>query len=275
MTEPVVSTAPANSGAPPALPGIRNTVATAMRLVWRQPRQTMLPLAVIEVPVTLAVALLTVTLYLTAFKDQPVEAMQDAVTAGAGAPLFLFLATTAGQALFAQVARGAAILSIAGVINHRPLPLTGALDPAFTRMGALLALALIVGAGIVLAFISIVGLVLLPYVAVRVAICFEAMMLEGISPWAAIKRSWVLTSGNVLRLLAIILLSALVIVGPLLVISILGAIIGGGRTARVLETGVYIFAQGVLVVPLVAFLTATTTVYYLTIKANQDERRTA
>ena len=104
----------------------------------------MLPLAVIQFPLALAVAVLTIGLYLTAFEDQPVEAMQDAVTAGTGAPLFLFLATTAAQALFSQVARGAAILSIAGEINHRPLSLTGALDPAFTRMGALLALAVIV-----------------------------------------------------------------------------------------------------------------------------------
>jgi len=235
----------------------------------------MLPLAVIQVPLALVVASLTVALYLTAFSDEPVEAMQDAVTAGAGAPLFLFLATTAAQALFSQVARGAAILSIAGVINHRPLSLTGALDPAFTRMGALLVLALIIGAGFALALISVVGLVLLPYLAVRIAICFEAMMLENISPWSAVKRSWLLTRGNVLRLLAIILLSALAIAGPLLVISGLGAIIGGGRTVRVLETGLYIFAQGIFIVPLVAFLTATTTLYYLTIRATQDEQRTA
>ena len=100
-------------------------------------------------------------------------------------------------------------------------------------------------------------------------------MLEGISPWGAIKRSWALTRGNVLRLLGIILLSALAVAGPLLVISGLGAIIGGGRSVRVLETGLYIFAQGVFVVPLVAFLTATTTLYYLTIRVTHDERRTA
>lgn len=272
-------TAPAEP--PPAVaptrpqPGVRRTVGDAVRIVWRQPRATLLPLLAIELPVALVVALLTVVLYLTAFEDEPVEAMQDAVAGGAGAPLFLFLATTAAQALFAQVARGAAIISIAAAARGKPVSLTAALDPAFTRMGALLALVLIIGAGVALAFVSIVGLVILPYLAVRVALCFEAMMLEGIGPWAAVRRSWALTRGNTLRLFGVVLLSAAVIALPLMAVSALGAAIGGSHTARVVETGAYIVAQGLFVTPLVAFLTATTTLYYLTIRAAQDERNTA
>lgn len=268
-----------NDGTPvpalPPLPPVRGTIANALRLVWRQPRETMLPLLAIQLPVTLAVSALTVILYLTVFKDEPVEGMQDALAGGRGAPLFLFLATTAAQALFAQVARGAAIVSIAAAARGKPVALTGALDPAFTRMGALLALVLIVGVAVVLAFVSIVGLVFLPYLAVRTALCFEAMMLEGLSPLAAIRRSWNLTHRNVLRLLGVVLLSAAVVALPLLAVSALGGAVAGGRTARVLETGFYLLAQGVLIVPLVAFLTATTTLYYIRIREAKDARSTA
>ncbi len=235
----------------------------------------MLPLLAIQLPITLAVSALTVVLYLTVFKDEPMEGMQDALAGGRGAPLFLFLATTAAQALFAQVARGAAIVSIAAVVRGKPVALTGALDPAFTRMGALLALVLIIGVAVVLAFVSIAGLIFLPYLAVRTALCFEAMMLEGLSPLAAIRRSWNLTHRNVLRLLGVVLLSAAVVALPLLVVSALGEAVAGGRTARVLETGLYLLAQGVLIVPLVAFLTATTTLYYITIREAKDARSTA
>lgn len=261
--------------AAPPLPGVRQTIGDALRLVWRRPRETMLPILAIQLPVSLAVSAITVVLYLTAFRSEPVEGMQDAFAGGRGAPLFLFLATTAGQALFAQVARGAAIVSIAATVSGAPAPLTAALDPAFTRMGALLALVLIIGVAVVLAFLSIVGLVLLPYLAIRAALCFEALMIDGLSPVAAIRRSWALTHRNVLRLLGVVLLSAAVVTLPLLAISALGAATGGSRSERVVETGLYLFAQGILVIPLVAFLTATTTLYYLTIRASKDDRRTA
>lgn len=235
----------------------------------------MLPILAIQLPISLAISALTVALYLSAFKSEPVEGMQDAFAGGRGAPLFLFLATTAAQALFAQVARGAAIVSIAATVQGGAAPLTASLDPAFTRMGALLALVLIIGAAVVLAFLSLVGIVLLPYLAIRTALCFEVLMLEGLSPVAAIRRSWALTHRNVLRLLGVVLLSAVVVALPLLAISALGAAVGGSRSARVIETGLHLVAQGILVIPLVAFLTATTTLYYLTIRVAKDARSTA
>ena len=271
MTAPV-SAPPAG---PSALPPVRATVARALALVRQHPREALLPLAVIQLPVTLATAALTIVLYLTAFKNEPVETMQGALSGGASAPLFVFAVTAAVEGLFAQVARAASIVSIAAVARGRPLPLTSALDPAFTRMGALLVLVLIIAVGFGLAFVTIVGLVLLPYVATRVALCFEAMVLEGIGPWAAIRRSWSLTRGNVLRLLGVILLSVLVVLIPLVLISALGTAIGGGRTTRVVLTGLYTFVQGGLAIPLAGFLTATTTLYYLTIGAPSDDRRSA
>lgn len=249
------------AGSPPAprfLPA-RQVIATAWNLVTSRPREVMGPVAVVQVPAAIAASIITAAMLLTVFADEPLDATR-------GGQLALVLMVSAGEALFAQVARGAAIVSIAGVLQGRPVPLTAALDPAFTRMGGLFALALIVTAGVAVAAVSIVGLLLLPYLAVRFALAFEAFMLEGRGPFAALGRSWTMMRGHMLRMLGVVALTLLIVVGPLALLSVLGGAVGGSRTTRVLaEAGVSV-VQGVLLVPLVAFVTATTTVFYLNLR---------
>ncbi len=248
---------------------VRGIVGSAFRLVSRNRREAMLPLAAVQVPVSIATAVATAVLYLTVFRDDPVQATDKLIEDGGG-PLLAFIILTAIEGLFAQVARAATVVSIAGVALAKPKSLSAALDPAFTRMGGLLVLVAVVAAGAGLALISVVGLIFLPYIALRLALSVETYMLEGLGPTAALRRSWELMRGNVLRFLGVILLAFLVLLGPLASLSILGAFVGGGRTARVIEIAFLTVAQGILVIPLIAFLTATTTLYYLTIKARRD-----
>lgn len=244
--------------APRFLPA-RQVIATAWNLVTSRPREVMGPVAVVQVPAAIAAAAITAGMLLTVFANEPLNATR-------GGQLALALMVSAGEALFAQVARGAAIVSIAGVLQGRPVSLTGALDPAFTRMGGLFALALIVTAGVAVAAVSIVGLLVLPYLAIRFALAFEAFMLEERGALPALGRSWTMMRGHMLRMLGVIALTLLIVIGPLAMLSLLGGAVGGSRTTQVLaEAGVSV-AQGILLVPLVAFVTATTTVFYLNLR---------
>jgi hypothetical protein len=275
-----VTVAPEQTQPPGAAlaPSARGIVREALHLVFRRPRAAMLPLVAVEVPVAVLVAVANALLYLTVFSDEPVATTRGVFSGSTGGPLFVLLVLTAVEALFTQVARAATIVSIAGAVTGRPKSLAAALDPAFTRMGQLLVLIVMVVAILALGFAAIVvviGFVLLPYLALRTAISFEAFMLEDLQPAAAIRRSWELTRGNVIRLLGMIGLSVLVVALPILVISGLGAVEFGSRTAEVVWASVANALQAILVIPIVAFLTATTTLFYLTIRSSRDERRPA
>ena len=232
------------------------------------------PFAVIQLPLAILTGVATIALYLTIFGDEPPETSAGVLSEAAAGPLFVFLVMTAIQTVFAQVAQGAGIVSIAGIATGRPVSLTAALDPAFTRMGVLIVLVLIVGAVFIGLFLTVFGIPFAIYFLLRSALSFPALMLEGLGPVAAIRRSWTLTQGNVLRLISVLLLSALVIMVPFMVLSALNELIVGDRTMRVVLTGVSAILQGVAAIPIAGFLTGATTVYYLTIRAARDERST-
>jgi Membrane domain of glycerophosphoryl diester phosphodiesterase len=252
---------------PPSVP-VRATVGRAFRIALRQPRVSLLPLAAVQAPAALVAAVATAVLFLTVFKNDPVDPTE-------GGPLLAFLIIAAAQGLFAQVAHAATIVSIAGAETGRPRTLSESLDPAFSRMGAILGLVAILALGALVCVFSLVGVVLLPYLGLRVILCFETMMLENVGPWAAIRRSWALTHGHVLRLLGVVALSALVVVGPVVGLEALGLISGNGHTSDVLIVSAVTFVQGVLAIPLVSFLTATTTLFYLQVRALANARPAA
>ncbi|MCC6380970.1 MAG: hypothetical protein IT304_00600 [Dehalococcoidia bacterium] len=239
------------------------------------PRATLLPLVAIQLPVTLISSLVTVALYFSVFRDEPFESVNDVLAGGASGPLFALILLTAFEGLFAQVARAATIVAVASALEGRPKQLTESLDPAFTRMGGLLVVAVLLAASVVGLALTLVGLVLLPYLAARLGLVFEAYMLDGLGPGRAIGRSWRVMRGNVLRFLTAVLLFLLVAAGPLVLISLLGSVDFGGRDTRVLTSAAIGLAQGVLLIPLLAFLTAITTAFYLQARARHDGRTTA
>lgn len=237
----------------------RKVIGTAWGIVTNHPRQAMLPVAVIQIPVAIVTGAILAVLLLTVFGDEEIDTTK-------GGQMLALLLLSAGQALFAQVARGSTIVSIAAVIRGKPLGLTEALDPAFSRMGGLLALVVLVSAGVLVAFVTLIGLVLLPYLVLRLALSFEAFMLEDLGPWQALRRSWQLMSGHMLRMLGVVLLTAVILFGPFLFVSLLGEAVRGDRSTQVILGAAYSVVQGVLLVPIVAFVTATTTVFYLNLR---------
>jgi len=123
--------------------------------------------------------------------------------------------------------------------------------------------------------VSGVGIVLLPYFALRVMLCFETMMLEGVGPWAAIRSSWRITRGRLLRLLGVVLLSTSIVIVPFFAVELLGLVRVGGHTSQAIIVSAGIVLQGILLVPLVSFLTAATTLFYLQSRSSTDARPAA
>lgn len=253
----------------PAPIPVQATIRAALRVVTGHPRHILPPVAAVELPVVILAAVVTVAASLTWLKDEPLDPLEP----GATKTLFLFLVTTGALLIFSQVARCAAVGAVAGVVRKQPISLTAALDPAFSRMGGLIAITLTHLAIYSLIVIPVVGWVAAPYLALRVALSFEAFMLEGGGAVQAIRRSWALTQGRLIRLIGVILLSALFLVGPALILSVLGLAVGGSRTQQVIMDGFYQVAQGVLIVPVVAFMSATTTLFYLQATENLDVQR--
>lgn len=252
-------------GGPPA---IGRTVADAIRIVWTNPRQCLGPLLVIQVPAAIVTGIITIVLYATTFSEKPVVAPVDVLFDGDRAQQFWWWISTAGEALFAQVARGATIVAIAGVATGKPTGLQAALDPAFTRLGGLLILIVGFSAGAGLLFLSFIGIPVAIYLLIRLALTFDAYMLEGLSPGLAVRRSWDLTRGRMLRLMGVLALGLLAIFPVFIFASALAGLSGDSRTSDILliaGTGV---AQVALVVPALAVLTATTTLFYLNVRAS-------
>lgn len=238
-------------------------------MVRRHPRESILPLLVIEAPVAAVLSTVATVFFLTAFKDEPFRASLALVSSNdARGVIFLLAVLAAVQALFTQVAHGAMVVSVAGVLSGKPKSLTESLDVAFTRMGSLIVLALIIMAGAIVGVGSIVLIPLALFLALRLALNFEVMLLEGAGPRMAFVRSWALMRGNVLRFLGALVLTALMALIPFAAISALAAIEPGSRTLSIIVVGVFAVVQAVLMTPVIALLSSLTTIYYFALRRN-------
>lgn len=255
--------------APRPIP-VHDTIARAWSLLTAYPRETILPMLAVQVPVAMVAAVFISFSYLSYFSDEPYRTPGELLSEGTSGPLFMIVIATAVQGLFAQVARGATIASVAALHDGRRLTLAAALDPAFSRMGGLLLIAAMLIAGTAVLLATVIGIVLVPFLLLRFGVAFEAYVLEGSSAGQAFRRSWVLTTGNTLRFLAIMLITLAITVVPFFIISALGSFSTGGRTSDILWSGLLSVVQAGLTAPLFAFITAVTTTFYLQAKANAD-----
>ena len=238
---------------------VRATVRAAFRLVADHPRQILLPITAIQLPVTLLTTFVVLFASLTYLQDEPLDPFE----AGARNTLFLYLVTMAAQLLLAQVARAGAVAASAAAATGSTLAVSEALDPAFSRMGGLLTLALAAVAIAAIVVVPIAGWILAPYLGLRTILAFEAFVLEGVAPFQALGRSWEITRRRVLTMLGVVLLTAVVLVGPLLLVNGLSFIVQGSRTQQVFLSSLYSLVAGTFLIPVVAFITATTTLFYL------------
>lgn len=249
------------------------TLKEAYRLVRANPRAVLLPVACIYVPLAIAISGTQAVLFLTVWSDQDLAGLINLTDFEdiERSVLFVLLVLAAAEVLFLWgVARGAAVVAVAGVIGGRAPTLTEALDPAFTRIGGLLALIAVFLGIFTGALLTGIGVLLLPYLVLRLGLSFDAYMIEGLSPWRSLARSWDLMGGNILRFFALSFLAALCALPLFILVSLPGAAIGGSRTVEILLLAAYSVLQSAALVPVVVFFTACTTLYYFKTRAIRD-----
>ncbi len=261
MTEPDGESSPA-----PDRPGVSDMLRAAVRLMREHPRESMLPLAVVQVPLVLGTIVATVLLYNTAFADEVYPRGGLVGVDAGGGPLFAVVMLAAIALLFSLVGWSATIVAAARLAQGEHVSLSQALDPAFTRLGGLVVLVfLILGGAVVLAF-SIVGLLALPYLAIRFGVAFQVYLLEEAGPIAALRGSWEVMKGNMLRLLAIVLVGAgLALLLGVLVPAGLGPD-DASRSTRMAVDALLQVIQGAFAIPAAVFAHTVTTIYYLRIR---------
>lgn len=238
----------------------------------REHPRTMLPFVVTQVPVVLLGAGASAALYATVFsEDEPFQDTNDLFRDGPSGPLFAFLVIQAVSLLFSLVGTTATMLAVESAAGSKPQPLSASLDRPFSRMGGLLALfavfALIIVSGALL-----VTLVAIPYVLVRLAVAFNALISENLAPRAALERSWRLMKGNILRFLVL----TLALLPAALLVFVVNSLSWGdeesARSTQLTSETVRVVVGGVLSIPFLTFITATTTIFYLKIRTAFDER---
>lgn len=261
--------------APRARSSAIKILSDAVRLLRTQPGATMLPMLVVQGFVGVFTAVTTLVLYLTVFDDEPIKSVGDLLDNTRGGPLVAYFIVSAVQLLFGQVARGATVVAVAAAAGGRPKRLSEALDPAFTKMGGLLLLALIMIGIAAVGGLTVVLIVIVPFVVLRFWISTEIYMLEDATPWGAMGRAWRQMRGSVLSFIALFLLTVAVVLLPFMLISALGLATAGDRTVRIVIGAVLAVVQGVLLSPIIALLSATSTLFYLKLKEGANGRNPA
>ena len=241
---------------------VRPTVRAAWALVREHPRESVLPSLLIEVPVTLIIAVVTAVMFLTVFGDNQFKLATDLDGDDTQGVVFLLLLGAGVQALFAQVAHGATIAGVASVLRGKPGGATAALDAAFARMGALLLMAVILVIFGTLLLVSLVGIVLVPLLLIRLSMSYEALMVNNLRVTQAFARSWRLTSGHVLRILGTLLFGGLTALPAFFFAFFLNAAVVGSRTQEIVLATVVAMAVALILAPVYAFFTALTTIIY-------------
>jgi hypothetical protein len=257
----------------PAQVPVRATVAEAWRLMLKVPRAVVLPSLVVQLPVAAVLAIVTAWLFLGLYAEEPFILVGEITSETHRGVAFALVAITAIQVLFGQVARAATIVAVAAAASGSPRPLAQVLDPAFTRMGAIITQTVVLAAVGAALLLSLVGVILFPYIAGRLAVSTEIMMLEGQRPLQALVGSWRMTARRVIRLLSVLLLVALISAGPLIIASLLGLFIGGTRTEQVLWASAMMVVQAAIALPAVALITAAITLFYLKAREIDSGRR--
>lgn len=268
MTAPARGIEPYIHDGPPA---VRRTVRDAVRLVLEFPSAVMGPLLAVQLPATTLVAIATAILYLTTFDDREVIAPGNLLLAEDGQQQFVLAILAVVDAFFTIIAITATIVAITAAAQRSPLPLAEALDPAFTRIGGLVGLALILNFGAAILVVTVIGIPVLVYLAVRLTLTFQSYMLEEAGVRQALQRSWQLTRGNMLRLAGVLALGLLAILPVFIFAFIAAGITPESRDGEIVTIVVLGILQNIVVIPAAAIIVASTTLFYLNLKAQTHD----
>ncbi len=238
----------------------------------------MLPLLVTQVPLSIAGAAAHLVLFTQVYPDAPYTSFESLADLPAG--LLFWLAVVQGiYWLFTLVGLAGTMVAVAGVQAGKTPGLAAALDPAFSRMGGLLGLGLLF---YVMLSVTVAGAVVVLYLLVRFGLAFHVYVLGGVGPWKAIRESWSLLRGRFLRFAGLLLVTIPLMAGVLLAAVFALALVSApfvpkdpGRTTVLTLTAVVLVFGGVVAVPLGAYFTAATTLFYLKARGQGDDRRSA
>lgn len=261
---------------------VRAIVSGGIGLVRHNRRATMLPLAVTMLPAVLAAAVAQFLLLSVVYGDAPYESLSAILEDSPRGLQFNMVAVTWILSLFTLVGFAATVVSVNALLRGKPLPLSGALDPAFTRMGGLLGIGgvafLLWTLASVLA-VTVVGTAFMLYAMVRTGLAVHAFILDGESVRSSLRTSWNILRGNTLRLFGLALwtmpfavaaFACAIIVGVLVTIPFAPS--NPGRDGTLVVGAVGVVVVGLAFLPVLAFIATTTTMFYSQLKARADVR---
>ena len=245
----------------------------------------MLPMAAVQIPLALLGAIVPWLLYMTAYADEAKPFEAEALRDGPRGLLFALVVVGWVWMMFLIIGFAGTMIAVRNARKNKPNTLVASLDPAFTRLDGLFILGLTVVAlwtSILLSSITIVGPLFLAFVSLRLGLMFHAFVLDEAKPRDSMLLSWQLMKGNVYRSLALLIAtipSLLTMLVPafvvLLILSIPFALLGSGREVLLAANALGTFVMGLCAIPILAYLTTTTTVFYLTLRERTDARITA
>ena len=234
----------------------------------------MLPSLVVLVPLAVLVSAITTVLYLGPFSEEPFELLEDMGSDTNRTLIFWTVLLIAVQGLFSGVASSATVVSIAAASRGTSSGLRGALDVAFTRMGAVLGLAIVQSALVFVTTASLVGILALPFLA-RLSLAPQVLLLEQRPLTGALGGSWKLTASRVTRVLGTVVLSGLLMLVPILLFYFAGELIRGSRDQQVWLAALVGVIRAILLVPVIGVLTAAVTIFYIRAKEIDGARTPA
>ncbi|TMK36463.1 MAG: hypothetical protein E6G58_05475 [Actinobacteria bacterium] len=163
--------------------------------------------AIVVIPLTFIMALLTQVAFKQHCDAAHVNSLYNC-TASFGRSLLIsaityFIAVAIQQLLIGALTRGAA-----GALIGRDVDVSASYQYAFSRLGPLIGLALLVALVVGVGFILLVipGIIILVFLAVSV----PAFIIEGLGVTDSMSRSWKLVSGSWWHTLAVILVAAII-----------------------------------------------------------------
>jgi hypothetical protein len=245
----------------------------------------MLPMAVVQIPLAILGAIVPWVLYETLYSGQPNPFDADSIRNGPRGLLFGLALVGWVWTMFLMVGFAATMIAARDARKGTRRKLPELLDPAFTRLGGLFQLGLLTIAlafGVLVSSITILGPLFLLFVGMRIAMVFHAYVLDEERPGVALVTSWRLMRGNVVRYMGLLLGTVPTILAllffsfmALVLISIPFAFAGDGRHMVLAASALGTVAMGVFAIPILAYFTTATTVFYLTLKESPNARTSA
>ena len=240
----------------PEKPGVWETIGAAVRLLWDDPVPLMIPVVFVQALVVIEIVIL------------------DAVrTSDEALRVDLYLIQGLFEGLLGTVGIAAVVVMVGALRRDRPVGPGEAFNAVFQRIPALFVLMAVgwviflpVGFGIrevvdqpALGLLLFVWIVPAFYLGLRFAVGMQLLLLEGDGPIEALRRSWRITNGYLLRLLGLLLVEA--IAGGAVAFGVVYALVAADIPDAVVTIVSQLFAIPIAVAGAVAL-----TLYYLRIR---------